>query len=129
VSAHCRYFTELLHVCAIFRHALRLADAIWCVTPMCCRENVCLQWAATFPPKIAFFPGGSAPHLLQYMVPWAHPSHCLRWHLIWFSHFAGFMNVTNRVTDRLTDQPTDHATVCSNRPLSLANVAMRPQTV
>jgi len=36
------------------------------------------------------------------MIPWAHPSPQPKWHLDWFSRFAGLTDVT--------DRPTDHAT-------------------
>ena len=38
--------------CAIFRHMLRLADAAWRVMLIGCSDDLCLQWATTFPAKI-----------------------------------------------------------------------------
>jgi len=42
------------------------------------------------------------------MVPWAHTSPELEFHLDWFSHFAGLTAVTDRQSE--SDRPRDHAT-------------------
>jgi len=74
-------------------------------------------------PKFAPIPslGGSGPHTIKYMVPWAHPNNPpKRYHdpFSLFSFLEGLTNVTNRQTDR-------HHSVCSERP-HLGNAAIRP---
>jgi len=39
-------------------------------------------------PKIAPASGGSGPHLIHYMVPWAHPTRQANRHLDRFSRFC-----------------------------------------
>ena len=69
---------------------------------------------------------GIRPTLTPYnTISWAHlliqpPKR----HLDRFSRFAWLTNMTNRQTDRPTDR--SRYSVCSNRPLLLANAAMQP---
>ena len=45
------------------------------------------------------------------MVPWAHPSPQLKWHLDRSSHCGGLTSVTDRATDRPTDHTTRSVTI------------------
>ena len=66
---------------------------------------------------------------LPVMVPWAQPSQTsLKRHLDRFSCFAGLTTHTDTRTHTHTHRQTYRSrySVCSKRPLSLANAAMRP---
>jgi len=61
---------------------------------------------------------------ISYMVPLAHPSLQPKWHLDWFSLFAGLTSVTNRQTDQPTDR--QRYSVGNNRPHLVCSTAMQP---
>jgi len=61
-----------------------------------------LQRAAPFPLNIPIPTEDLDPHLIRYIIPWAHPSPQPKRHFDRFSRFAGLTTVTDRSTDRQT---------------------------
>ena len=113
----CRLQWHIVCTCAIFRHALRLADAIWRITPMRCRHDLCLQWAATFPKNCHFPSGDRGPRVTHGLLgPPKSPSQTASRSVQPFL-LGSWTWPTDRQTDRQTDWP--HYSVCSNRPLLL----------